>query len=121
MKNKVETAYFWILIPLPGTDVLNEMNDGGRLIAKNWSMYDGTNVVFQPINFTTDNLYTNYWKAYQKYFSLKNIMKRIFYTVPISPNPFGQFFETLFLQYNFRKKVNSYLHPMFGGIDRITN
>ncbi len=121
MKNKVETAIFWILIPLPGTEVFNEMNDGGRLITKDWSLYDGTNVVFQPINFTKDDLYTNYWDTYQKYFSLKNIMKRIFYTVPISPNPVGQFLETFFLQYNFRKKVNSYLHPMFGGVNRIIN
>ena len=119
LKNKIGTAFFWILTPLPGTDLYEEMDREGRILSKNWASYDLSNIVFKPKHFTVDEFYKSYWKNYQEYFSIKNIAKRTFYTVRISSNPAHAFLRSLFYQFYFRKKVNSYDHPFSGGIFRV--
>ena len=119
IKNKIGTAFFWILTPLPGTDIYEDMDSEGRILTKNWSYYDLSNIVFKPKHFSIDELYQSYWKNDQEYFSIKNIAKRTFYTVKISSKPVDEFFRSLFYQFYFRKKVSSYDHPISGGIFRV--
>lgn len=120
MKNKIGNAYFWILTPLPGTELFDEMDRQGRILSKDWSRYNLCDVVFQPKNFTPDELYNYYWKTFQDFFSLKNIAKRLYYNVPITKNPIDAFFRSLFYQLYYRKKVKSYDHPLSGGIYRVS-
>lgn len=120
MKNKIGNAYFWILTPLPGTDLYEEMDRDNRIISKDWNRYHVCDVVFKPKNFTPEELYNGYWKAFQEFFSLKNIAKRLYYNVPITSQPLDAFLRSLYYQLYYRKKVNSYEHPLSGGIHRIT-
>jgi len=49
--NKIDTVQIMILIPFPGTEIYNEYKEQGRMIfdgAKNWYLFDGHHVVFQP-------------------------------------------------------------------------
>lgn len=120
MKNKIGNAYFWILTPLPGTDLFEEMEREDRIISKNWNRYHVCDVVFKPKNFTPEELYNGYWKAFQEFFSLKNIAKRLFYNVPITSQPIDAFLRSLYYQLYYRKKVKTFEHPLSGGIHRIT-
>ena len=120
MKNKIGNAYFWILTPLPGTELYNEMEREGRILIKDWSRYNLSDVVFQPKNFTPEELYSGYWNAFQQFFSLKNIAQRLFYNVPITKKPIDAFFRSLYYQLYYRNKVNSYDHPLSGGIHKIS-
>jgi radical SAM superfamily enzyme YgiQ (UPF0313 family) len=119
MKNKIGNAYFWILTPLPGTELYNEMDREGRILIKDWSRYNLSDVVFQPKNFTPEELYRGYWNAFQQFFTLKNIVKRLFYNVPITKKPIDAFFRSLYYQLYYRNKVKSYDHPLSGGIHKI--
>lgn len=121
MKNKIGNAAYWILTPLPGTDLFEEMNTQGRILTKDWSRYNLSDVVFQPKNFRPDELYVEYWKTFQEFFSLTNIGKRLFYNVPITKNPLDAFIRTLYYQLYYRKKVNSFDHPFSGGIQKISS
>lgn len=118
-KNKVGFAAFFILTPLPGTEMFDEMKIEKRILTKNWAKYDGTNVVFQPKNLTQKELYENYWETYQKFLSLNNVFKRSFYNASISKHPFHEFLKSLFFQFSYRKKAYSFDHPFSGGIDRV--
>lgn len=120
MKNKIGNAYFWILTPLPGTKLYREMEQNNRILIRDWSRYNLSDVVFQPKNFTPDELYSGYWKAFQKFFSLKNIAIRLFYNAPITKKPFDAFIRSLYYQLYYRKKVKSYDHPLSGGIHRLS-
>lgn len=120
MKNKIGNAYFWILTPLPGTELYDEMDSEGRILIKDWSRYNLSDVVFQPRNFTPEELYIGYWNAFQQFFSLKNIAKRLFYNVPITKKPIDAFFRSLYYQLYYRNKVKSYDHPLSGGIHKIS-
>ena len=120
MKNKIGNAYFWILTPLPGTELYEEMDRENRIISKDWNRYHVCDVVFKPKNFTPEELYDGYWKAFQDFFSLKNIAKRLFYNVPITSQPIDAFLRSLYYQLYYRNKVNSFEHPLSGGIHRIS-
>ncbi|KPK00586.1 MAG: hypothetical protein AMJ60_00540 [Desulfobacterales bacterium SG8_35] len=119
MQNKIGNAYFWILTPLPGTKLYEEMNNEGRILTKDWSRYNLSDVVFQPKNFTPEELYEGYWKSFQEFFSLKNIMKRLYFNVPITSQPFDALTRSLFYQLHYRRKVKNYDHPLSGGIHQI--
>ncbi len=118
-KNKVGVAAFWILTPLPGTDTFAELDSEGRILSRDWSMYDAAHVVFQPKNFTRRGLREEYWKAYQKFYSLENVVKRLFYTFTISKRPLYATLRSMLFHLNQRQKVKSCEHPMSGGYGRI--
>jgi len=120
MKNKIGNAYFWILTPLPGTELYKEMDNAGRILSKDWSRYNLCDVVFQPKNFTPEELYNRYWKAFEDFFSLKNIAQRLFYNAPIAKQPIDAFFRSLYYQLYYRKKVKSHDHPLSGGIHKLS-
>ena len=115
-KNKIGYAILWILTPLPGTDLFAEMEDAGRIEYDNWSKFDLTNVVFQPKNFSKQELYETYWKSYQELYSLRSIAGTIWHDVRVSNNPVRGFLNGAFVQTYFRKKVYSCDHPLVGGI-----
>ena len=119
-KNKVGIAFFWILTPLPGTALFAEMEAAGRIGYDNWSEFDLTNVVFQPKNFSKQQLHDSYWKHYQELSSTENIIRTICHDVKISNRPAFTFLSDIFMHSYFRKKVYSCDHPISGGIGMIT-
>ncbi len=118
-KNKVGIATFWILTPLPGTELFAEMEKEGRIEYDDWTMFDCTKVLFQPRNFSKQQLYDSYWKSYQELFTPKNIFDTIWHDVRISKKPARDFLSGVFVQTYFRKKVYSCDHPLSGGIGLI--
>ncbi len=119
-KNKAGIAFFWILTPLPGTELFAEMEAAGRMEYDNWSMFDLTNVVFQPKHFSKQQLYDSYWKHYQELLSVENSFRAICHDVKISNRPAYAFLSGIFIHSYFRKKVYSCDHPISGGIGIIT-
>lgn len=117
-KHKIWNAVFWILTPLPGTDLFDEMAREGRIIHSDWSKYDLNHVVFHPINYSANDLYQNFWKLYKSFFSLSNIYKKL--CDKHSPdNYFKYYIRYLLNQYYSRKQVHSHSHPYSMGISKI--
>ena len=115
-KNKVGSATFLILTPLPGTALYDEMKDQGRIDDYNWSKYDLAHILFEPRHFSKQQLYETFWKTYQDVYSVKNIMATIWNNTTTSKNPIREFFLTVFYETYFRKKVYSYDQPVSGGL-----
>lgn len=113
-KNKVMLAVFWMLTPLPNTELFVKMQTEGRIEPYNWSMLDGTNLVFQPQNFSKQKFYEAYWKIFQEFYSLEYST-----TVNRELRRIGDFSAGVLYQTYARKKVNSYEHPFSGGINRV--
>jgi radical SAM superfamily enzyme YgiQ (UPF0313 family) len=117
-KNKIGFASFWILTPIPGTDLFDEMEEQKRILSRDWSLYDVTHVVFEPKLMKVEELYDNYWKTYRRFFNRSGILRRLSYTLPLSGHPVREFFVHLFYQHYSMMKVSSYDHPFSGGIGR---
>ncbi len=69
LKNKIDTVQFLILTPIPGTKLYREIEQGGRLLTQDWSLYDGHHVVHRPAKLTPYQLQKETIKAMAKFYS----------------------------------------------------
>jgi radical SAM superfamily enzyme YgiQ (UPF0313 family) len=75
-ENRLECATFHILTPYPGTPLFRQMESEGRLLHKNWTLYDTGNVVFRPRHMTAEELAEGYAWCYRRLFSHRSIWRR---------------------------------------------
>jgi radical SAM superfamily enzyme YgiQ (UPF0313 family) len=73
----IESAQFMILVPLPGTSVFEEMDREGRLLVRDWSLYDAHHVVFQPKNMSTFELQAETIRVFCRFYSLGPVLRRL--------------------------------------------
>ena len=74
--NRLECATFHILTPYPGTPLFQQLESAGRLLHKDWSLYDTAHVVFRPRHLTADELAEGYAWCYERLFSHRSIWRR---------------------------------------------
>jgi radical SAM superfamily enzyme YgiQ (UPF0313 family) len=77
LKNRVDSAQFMMLTPLPGTETFETLEKENRLITKKWDLYDGTHVVFKPRLMTEEELQKAAYQALLSFYSWKSILKRL--------------------------------------------
>lgn len=70
---KVDSAQFAILFPIPGTRLYQQLEAEGRIFTKDWSLYDGTHVVFRPKNMKAAELQRLFLWAWKKFYSLARL------------------------------------------------
>ena len=75
-EHRLECATFHILTPYPATPLFAQMEAEGRLLHKNWNLYDTGHVVFQPKHMTVDQLAEGYSWCYRRVFSHRSIWRR---------------------------------------------
>jgi radical SAM superfamily enzyme YgiQ (UPF0313 family) len=74
--NRLECATFHILTPYPGTPLFRQMESEGRLLHRNWALYDTGHVVFRPKHLTPEQLAEGYAWCYRRLFSHASIWRR---------------------------------------------
>jgi len=75
-ENRMECATFHILTPYPATPLYRQMEAEGRLLHREWSLYDTAHAVFRPKNMTPEELEEGYAWIYQRLFSHASIWRR---------------------------------------------
>lgn len=75
-QNRLQCATFHILTPYPGTPLFAQMESEGRLLHKDWSLYDTAHVVFRPRQMTPAELASGYAWCYRRLFSHRSIWRR---------------------------------------------
>jgi radical SAM superfamily enzyme YgiQ (UPF0313 family) len=75
VRQGIETATFHILTPYPDTPLFRRMEQSGRIISKNWDLYDTRHAVFTPRRMSVRTLEAGYWRAYENFYSWTNILK----------------------------------------------
>jgi radical SAM superfamily enzyme YgiQ (UPF0313 family) len=73
----IESVQFMILVPLPGTPLFQQMDKAGRLLSRDWSLYDAHHVVFQPMKMSTLELQVETLKAFCRFYSLWPALRRL--------------------------------------------
>ena len=87
--NRLECATFHILTPYPGTPLFRQLEAEGRLLHRNWDLYDTAHVVFRPKHLTPEELELGYDWLYRRLFSHASIWGRRPATVSEWPSYFG--------------------------------
>jgi len=74
--NRIECSTFHILTPYPATPLFRQMEAEGRLLHRDWSLYDTSHAVFRPRHMTPEELEEGYAWTYQRLFSHASIWRR---------------------------------------------
>lgn len=75
-ENRLECATFHILTPYPGTPPFKQLEAEGRLLHRDWELYDTGHVVFRPRHMTPEELAEGYAWCYRRLFSHRSIWLR---------------------------------------------
>lgn len=78
VENSITTSTYHILTPYPGTKLFENMENEGRIISRNWDLYDTRHVVYKTKNLTAEELENGYLQAYKDFYSWSNIFKSSF-------------------------------------------
>ena len=73
----IDLPRFAIVTPFPGTGLYYELLEQDRIVTKNWELYDGQHVVFEPKNMTVEQLQEGNQFAWKYAYRWKPIMKRV--------------------------------------------
>lgn len=76
-KNNLESVQFLILTPLPGTRCYRDLEKEGRIITKDWSLYDAHHVVYEPKLMSYYDLQLETMRATKEFYSVGQIAKRL--------------------------------------------
>jgi len=75
-ENRLECATFHILTPYPGTPLFRRLDREGRLLHRNWDLYDTAHAVFRPRRMSPEELEEGYAWCYRRLFSVSSIWRR---------------------------------------------
>lgn len=74
-KNRIFTVQLLVLVPLPGTETFQELEAEGRIFTRDWSLYDGHHVVFEPKKMTVYQLQRESFLAMKKFYSFWSCLR----------------------------------------------
>lgn len=71
----IETATFHVLTPYPGTALFGRMEAEGRLLHRDWDLYDTRHAVFRPARMSPSELEAGYRRAYRDFYRWGSILR----------------------------------------------
>ncbi len=74
---KIDLPRYAIYTPFPGTPIYQRLEKEGRILTKNWTLYDGQHVVYQPKCMTAERLREGHLWAWKNTYAVKSILNRI--------------------------------------------
>ncbi len=71
----LETATFHILTPYPGTPLFERLDREGRILHRDWDLYDTRHLVFKHPVMSRETLEAGYWRAYERFYGWSSIVR----------------------------------------------
>jgi radical SAM superfamily enzyme YgiQ (UPF0313 family) len=92
MRSNIPIPKFYIMTPMPGSDLYNEYKAEGRLLHEDYGRYTATNTVFRPHQIAPEELDKMYWWLYRRIYSLPNILRRTLFHKRFLRSPLSYLF-----------------------------
>ncbi len=73
----IDLPRFAIVTPFPSTPFYNTLESQGRILTKDWELYDGQHVVFEPKQMSTLELKEGHEWVWKNTYKYRNIAKRL--------------------------------------------
>jgi radical SAM superfamily enzyme YgiQ (UPF0313 family) len=77
---KIDLPRFAIVTPFPNTALYKRLLAEGRILTKNWELYDGQHVVFEPARMSTAELQQGIEAAWKHAYSAASILRRVLHS-----------------------------------------
>ena len=73
----LDLCRFAILTPYPGTQLWKDMERSGRIVTKDWALYNQHHVVYKPAQIAPDRLHSLYREIWKSAYGWKRIFRRV--------------------------------------------
>lgn len=77
IETKIDLPRFAVVTPFPNTPLFQRLEAEGRILTRNWELYDAQHVVFQPKNMSVQELQEGIELAWKHAYSWSAIWRRI--------------------------------------------
>ncbi|MFZ7101466.1 MAG: B12-binding domain-containing radical SAM protein [Peptococcaceae bacterium] len=108
--NKIVVPRFYILTPIPGTDLYHQWQEQGKIWNHNIYSYNGTEAVHIPAGMSAADLTAAYWNLYKNVFSIGSIIKRTLFNKNICRRPLLYLFY-FFVNLVYRRDIKQGIPP----------
>lgn len=77
---KVDLPRFAVVTPFPNTPLYLRLQEEGRILTRDWELYDGQHVVFQPKRMSVRELQEGIEAAWKHAYSVPSIFRRLWHS-----------------------------------------
>lgn len=74
---RIDLPRFAVVTPFPNTPLYKRLDAEGRILTRNWELFDAQHVVFQPRHMSVDELTNGVESAWKHAYSYRSIWRRI--------------------------------------------
>lgn len=74
---KIDLPRFAVVTPFPGTSLHQRLDREGRILTRNWELYDGQHVVFRPAQMSVEELQLGVEEAWKYTYRIPSIFQRL--------------------------------------------
>ena len=74
---RIDLPRFAVVTPFPGTALFQRLDREGRILTRNWELYDGQHVVFEPRHMSPEALMRGTEAAWKQVYRYRSIARRI--------------------------------------------
>jgi radical SAM superfamily enzyme YgiQ (UPF0313 family) len=103
---KIDLPRYAVVTPFPNTGLYKRLESEGRILTKNWELYDGQHVVFKPAKMSIEELQTGIETAWKYTYSLCSIVRRIRHSPAPWPVKLGTNLGYRFYAHNLSRFYN---------------
>jgi radical SAM superfamily enzyme YgiQ (UPF0313 family) len=73
----IDLPRFAVVTPFPGTPLHRRLERQERILTRDWELYDGQHVVFQPLNMSPQQLAAGHERAWKRVYRYGSIARRL--------------------------------------------
>jgi radical SAM superfamily enzyme YgiQ (UPF0313 family) len=103
---KIDLPRFAIVTPFPNTALYKRLEAEGRILTRNWELYDGQHVVFRPARLSVEELQQGTEAAWKHAYSFRSIARRIAHSPAPWPVKLGTNLGYRFYAHNLSRFYN---------------
>ena len=105
-QNRIELPRYAVLTPFPGTPLFSKLDQENRILTRDWSLYDGQHVVFEPRSMSPEALLEGHEWLWQQSYGFASMRKRLKLRMPNIATTLAANFGYRFYAYNLSKFYN---------------
>jgi radical SAM superfamily enzyme YgiQ (UPF0313 family) len=111
----IDLPRFAIVTPFPGTPLHQSLAQQRRILTRNWELYDGQHVVFEPLHMTAAELAAGHEQAWKKVYRYGAIARRLWTARTFKPLGIAANLGYRFYAHNLHRFYTCDWHLSFEG------
>ena len=113
------SASFYILCPIPGTQQYDEFLEAGTIVEKNLDRFDATCLTWKHPVLSGTDLNNLLYNCYKSYYSIRRLASNLNQMLRYGVSPIADYSAALGSALFHRWSAHRNVHPMSGGIGRV--